>query len=237
MAFIIDNIGKFFLILIAGVAGWFTYNKWQEQEQWKQLGENFGVSLLTVQGSAAEKHDVLKSNYWKLLARVKDFQKDVAAARIKPVAPKGAEAPDEVKPELATRWLLGAALGSISAADPANPVISDVILDNMAACDKFGIFTQDSNFEKMLDGKDPIITTGPFSGVPLTIATRIAPSVAPSIAKHHANFILVPDGIAGIISPDLDDKSYQFATKLKIAQILKAEEFDGLSKLYTMGRK
>ena len=61
--------------------------------------------------------------------------------------------------------------------------------------------------------------------------------MAPSIARHQANFILVPSSIQGIVSTDLDDKTFQFATKLKIAQILKIEEFDYLYKMYTMGRK
>lgn len=237
MTFIIDNIGKFFLILIACVAGWFTYNKWQEGEQWKHLGENFGASLQEVQPANAGKYQILKGNYWKLLAKLKDFQKDVAAQKITPIPPKGAEAPDDIKPDLATRWLVETALTSISEADPAKPIMIDTLIDNLAACDKFGIFTKDSNFEKMIEGKDPIISAGPFFGSALTITPRIAAEIAPSIARHHANFILVPSSITGIVSPDVDDKSFQFATKLKIAQILKVEEFEDLYKMYTMGRK
>lgn len=237
MAFIIDNLGKFFLILLAAVAGWFTYNKWDERDKWKHLGENFGTSLKELQPANAGNYENLKGNYWKLLARVKDFQKDVVESKIKPMPPKGTDAPDDIKPDLATRWLVEAALDSIAEPDPAKPVIVEALLDSMAACDKFGIFSKDGNFEKMIDGKDPIITNGPFTGDTLTVSQRIAAIVAPSIARHQANFILVPSSIQGIVSTDLDDKTFQFATKLKIAQILKIEEFDYLYKMYTMGRK
>ena len=237
MAFIIDNIGKFFLILLAAVAGWFTYNKWQERDQWKHLGESLGASLQEVQPANAGNFNKLKGNYWKVLAKLKDFQKDVAAQKITPIPPKGAETPDDIKPDLATRWLIETALTSIAEPDPAKPIIVDTLIDNLAACEKFGIFTKDSNFEKMIDGKDPIIETGPFSGAALAITPRIAAEMAPSIARHHANFILVPSSILGIVSTDVDDKSFQFATKLKIAQILKVEEFEDLYKIYTMGRK
>lgn len=238
MTFLIDHFWKILFLLGVTVGGWFAYDRYERGNEWTRVTEGFRSAYDEIQTQPEASDEDSYGKYWRLLALLKEFQINAKLEHITPVPPEGVKADDSATTATHTKWLLDAVMASGSGSKRKGDVEAQLTLvANLQLCEELGVFLSDKNMTQMLAGRAPVIQEGPFEGDTLAVTQRIPIFAARQIARHPANFTLIPEPALGIVSQDVDAKVRELAQRFRGADILNAESMQQITQMYEAKRR
>lgn len=234
MNFIAEHFWKFVLLILASVGGWFGYDKYTKSEAWNSVVDGYKGEFKDIDNSANAKDENSQRRYWKFLVSLHDFHTAVANGEVLPVPPKDvSDEASEVNTKNAFAWLLTA----LSTSDSSSSLMMEALRTNYATCEKYGLFSSQTNLNRINRGENPIIENGPYRDEHLVISLRLPIFAAREACHHPANFVILPESIAAIEPTDIDDPTKAFATKLKQASIISQRTMDAVNRLNEQGKR
>lgn len=234
MQFIGDHFWKLIFLIILTFAGVWTYQRHDRQQTWQDTKERYRTTYQEIPTTPESDDADCKAKYLAFLAMVHQFQVNLTNEHI--VAfPPAAEKYSENKPSIddRTKWMLDGALG-LAEDTPRTPlaeIVHTSILKNLKICQQFGIFEAEENMERMLEGKNPLISKGSFEGEPLVVVQRIPVFAAREAAHHPANYSLLPESLAAVQAANLDEGMRSLAEQFKRASVLSTKSYDQFKSL------
>ncbi len=241
MNFIVDNLWKIIFSILLVVGGWMWWEKKESQEAWDRLVGIFAEQMDPAKTGYQLDEQVVQADYWRLLAKIREFEKGVSDGRIKPVKPKGPDA--EGLADSPKAWLFYGVFSKhgLEQSNPGARLWTSTISDNLDALVKLGVFNDAKTLPTMLDGKAPTLpatpASGQFAGEKLKIINKVPALLAREGRNHPANFTIVPASVAAMIGMDVDEKTRDSATQLSNAKIIKPRTMDAIRRLYEDSRK
>lgn len=233
MSFILDHFWKFVLLIILAIGGWIGWKKFEDKETWNHHVAQIAGAFAEFNSAEHKDADEVRASYWMLLTIIKDYQTAAANGTIKPLAPENLD-PTLVrtKEEEAMEWMLDASMKQVGDGNSnARAAFKSTLIENLNQCENLGIFDSESNVNSMIKGQSPVIKSGIYSGHKLVIAPRISVNVAREAYNEPANFVLVPDVVAGIESPELGQKEKEAAIILKNAGLIGQNTFEAVNRM------
>ena len=80
-------------------------------------------------------------------------------------------------------------------------LIAKSLQANLTLCQQMKIIPEAEGTQALLTGQAPLIRAGSFKGDTLTISRQVSAALAPDLANHPANYMLVPASAAALIWP------------------------------------
>lgn len=237
MTFLIDHFWKILFLIGVTIGAWLAYERYEEKNDWARFTEGFRTAYDEIRTQPEATDEDSFGNYWRLLALLKEYQVNVSLEHIKPIPPEGVTVGDDATTSTHTKWMLDAAMASGGGKRKADLEAQATLVANLQACEELGIFLSDKNLTQMLAGRAPVIQAGPFDGDTLAITQRIPIFAARQIARHPANFTLIPESALGIVSQDVDTKVRELAQRFRGADLLTSESMEQITQMYEAKRR